>query len=272
MSSTTRSLRSAASAIVLTLAGSALAHAGPAEIKQCDTLAAHPLDRDKPKEIEGAFDMEKKDAMAAIKACTAAADKDAPRRIYFQLGRAYEFNDAFADAGKNYQKAADAGSSAAMVAMAMLNTTGQGMKENPQVAREWFEKAANAGDTTGMTNFGSMLAAGAGGPKDVAKAREWLLKAAGANNPDAMFQLGMMAQDGEGSPKDDKAAKEWFTKAAAVEHPGALFVLGDYARDGRAGPKDLKAAAEFYKKAAEMGDEEAEEALKKLPKAPAGKK
>jgi TPR repeat protein len=235
------------------------------DVETCDRLAAYPDDPDMPAGVAGNYHIPRPDVGNAVKACKAATSADgAPRRIWFELGRAYEFNHQAAEALRAYRKAIDMGSTSAMVGIGGMYAHGSGVKANPAEARKWIERAAAAGDPTGMANLGAIYGSGMGVPVDFAKSRAWYTKAAAANSSEAMFQLGMMTQDGDGGPKDDAAAKGWFEKAAALNHAGALERLGDYAETGRAGPKDRAAAVAFYKKAAALGDEDAQEALKRI--------
>jgi TPR repeat protein len=239
------------------------AGATPADVATCDRLAAHPDDFDKPAGVKGSYDIAPRDVAAALSACKiAAAAPDAPRRLPFELGRAYEFKRQPAEAVKAYRRAVDAGSTMAMVGLCALYAHGDG--KDAAEARKLFERAAEAGNPIAMTNLGGMYGAGIGVPVDFAKARGWFAKAADPNYAEAMFQLGLMTQDGDGAAKDDVAAKALFEKAAALDHGGALERLGAYAEAGRAGPKDESAALAFYKKAAALGDDDASDALKRL--------
>jgi uncharacterized protein len=259
------SFSSSAAVIAAVLLVGVPARAATDNIATCDRLAAHPDDRDKPSDIKGSYDIAKVDVAKALKACkTAVAATDAPRRAWFELGRAYEFNHQKSEAAKAYRKAVDAGSTAAMVGLGTLLVDGDGVKKNEAEARLLFEKAANAGDVMGMSDLGALYGAGLGVPVDFAVARSWYEKAAAANSGEAMYQLGLMTQDGDGGPKDDAAAKVWFEKAAEHNHGGALERLGAYAEEGRAGQKDEKAAIAFYKKAADLGSDDAADALQRL--------
>jgi uncharacterized protein len=247
------------------LTPAAMADGESAEIETCDRLAAFPHDPDKPAGIAGNYQIPRPDIAAAVNACQAAASAaDAPRRIWFELGRAYEFNRQTAEALQAYRKAVDMGSTSAMVGLGAMYANGSGVKANPAEARKLIEHAAAAGNPAGMSDLGAMYGAGVGGPVDFAKARGWFTKAAAANYSEAMFQLGLMTQDGDDGPRDDAAAKAWFEKAAALNHAGALERLGAFAEAGRAGPKNQPAAIAFYKKAAALGDDEAQAALKRL--------
>jgi uncharacterized protein len=252
-------------ASIAALSNAAFAPAQAADSDTCDRLAAFPEDPDKPAGVAGSYEIAAPDVATALKACKAAATASgAHRRLWFELGRAYEFGHQPADALRAYRKAVDMGSTSAMVGLGGMYAKGSGVKANTAEARKLFEQAAAAGNAGGMISLGSMHGTGLGGPVDFAKARSWYEKAAAANSSEAMFQLGMMTQDGDGGPKDDAAAKAWFEKAAAHDHAGALERLGAYAEDGRAGPKDAAAALAFYKKAAALGDDDAQEALQRL--------
>ncbi len=254
-----------ATVVVATVTLTEPASAAATDIATCDRLAAHPEDPDKPADIKGAYDIPRQDIREALVACkAAAADPKAPRRILFELGRAYEFNHKPNEAAKAYRKAVEAGSTTAMVGLGYLYISGAGVPRNQGEARRLFERAAAAGDPTGMSDLGSIYGGGVGVPVDFAKARSWFEKAVATNSREAMFQLGLMTQDGDGGPKDEVAAKALFEKAAALDHGGALERLGAYAEAGRAGPKDEAAAIKFYKRAAELGSDEAADALKRM--------
>ena len=257
------------SLMVVAIGAAVAVSAPPARAELADTADLRPAggvsadDPDKPAGIAGRYEIPGPEIATALKACKAAANAaDAPPRIWFELGRAYEFSRQPAEALKAYRKAIDAGSTSAMVGLDGMYANGSGIKANPAEARKLFEQAAAAGNPLAMSNIGSMYGAGIGVAVD--KARMWFEKAAAANSAEAMFQLGMMTQDGDGGAKDDAAAKAWFEKAAALDHAGALERLGAYAEAGRAGPKDMTAALKYYKQAAALGEEDVQAALKRL--------
>jgi TPR repeat protein len=253
----------AALALAVFLGSRLPALAAPADIAACDRLAAHPTDADRPADVKGTLDIV--DVAAALKACkAAAAAPDAPRRIWMELGRAYEFNRQPAEAANAYRKAAEAGSTAAMTGLGVLLIKGEGLKKNIAEGRTLMEKAANAGDVDAMGNLAALYGGAVGGKADFAMARKWYAKAVELNSSEAMYQLGLMTQDGDGGPKDDVAAKALFEKAAAFDHADALERLGAYAEAGRAGEKDAKAAIAYYKRAAALGNEDAGKALERL--------
>ncbi len=86
------------------------------DAETCDRLAAFPDDPDKPAGVAGNYHIPRPDIATVVKACKAAAGTaDAPRRLWFELGRAYEFSHQPAEALRAYRKAIDMGSTTAMV-------------------------------------------------------------------------------------------------------------------------------------------------------------
>jgi uncharacterized protein len=246
-------------AALLALLTPVLAHAQSADLVLCDRIAADATDPDKPADVRGVTDLAPADIATAIKFCKKAAGGS--RRAMYQLGRAYAANRQTSEAVATWRKAADKGSSAAMVELGVLYGTGAGVPRDEEQARQLFERAANAGNPRGVTNLAAL--GGAASAQDPARARELLAKAA-ETNAEAQYQLGLMLADGTGGPKDDAGARALFEKAAAQNHPGALVQMGAFAQEGRGGPKDRDAAKAYYKRAADLGDEQARTALKKL--------
>jgi uncharacterized protein len=230
----------------------------------CDRLAADPTDPDKPADVKGTPDIAQSDVATAIKYCRlASVAPHASRRALYQLGRAYAANQQVSEAISTYRKAADQGSSAAMVELGMLLATGSGPARDEAQARTLFERAAAAGNPRGVINLAA-LAGGGSALSDPAAARALLAKAAETNSAEAQFQLGIMMADGVGGPKDDAAARALFEKAAAQGHPAALDWLGAFAASGRGGPQDAGAAKAYFEKAAALGNEDAKAALERL--------
>ncbi len=104
-----------------------------------------------------------------------------------------------------WRKAADKGSTSAMVELGVLYGTGAGVAKDEDQARKLFERAAEAGNPRGVTNLAA-LSGGGGAPSDPARARELLAKAA-ETNAEAQYQLGLMMADGTGGPQDDAGAR-----------------------------------------------------------------
>jgi TPR repeat protein len=247
-------------ALVAALACPSQARAQSADLVLCDRVAADPTDPDKPADVRGVADVAAADIPTAIRYCTVASR--ASRRALYQLGRAYAANRQTPEAIAAWRKAADKGSSSAMVELGVLYGTGAGVEKDEAAARKLFERAAEAGNPRGVTNLAA-LSGGSGASSDPARARELLAKAA-ESNAEAQYQLGLMLADGTGGPKDDFGARNLFEKAAAQNHAGALERMGAFAQEGRGGPKDTTAAKAYYERAAALGDEDAKKALERL--------
>ena len=241
------------------LAAPALAHAQSADLVLCDRLAADPSDPDKPADVKGVAEVAASDIATAIKYCAVAAKSS--RRAMYQLGRAYAANRQMPEAVAAWRKAADKGSTSAMVELGVLYGTGNGVARDEAQARKLFERAAEAGNPRGVSNLAAL--GGGGAPADPARSRELLGRAA-ETNAEAQYQLGMMLSEGTGGQKDDVGARAMFEKAAAQNHPGALERMGAFATEGRGGPKDSSAAKAYYERAAALGDEDAKKALESL--------
>ena len=254
------SMRTYLLAILLALAAPLAAHAQSADLVLCDRVAADPSDPDKPADVKGVAEIAASDVATAIRFCKQAAPSS--RRAMFALGRAYAANRQTAEAIAVWRKAADKGSSAAMVELGVLYGTGAGVAKDEAQARKLFEKAAQAGNPRGVSNLAALGGAGGTAPADPAQARALLGRAA-ETNAEAQYQLGLMLSNGNGGEKDDVAARAMFEKAAAQNHPGALERMGAFAQEGRGGPKDSDAAKAYYQRAAALGDEDAKKALER---------
>jgi TPR repeat protein len=237
------------------------ARAQSADLVLCDRLAADPADPDKPADVKGVTEIAGADIATAIRFCKVASASS--RRAMYQLGRAYAQNGQMDEAMAAWRRAADRGSTSAMVELGVVLGTGNGVPKDEAQARKLFERAAEAGNPRGVSNLMVLSKiTGGGGPSDPAKARALLVKAA-ETNAEAQYQLGLMTAEGVGGPKDDVAARGLFQRAAAQDHPGALERLGAFALAGRGGEKDTDAAKRYFEKAASLGNEDAKAALKR---------
>jgi TPR repeat protein len=243
--------------VAAALAAPGLAHAQSADLVLCDRVAADPSDPDKPADVKGVAEIAASDIATAIKYCAVAAKSS--RRAMYQLGRAYAANKQAAEAVAAWRKAADKGSTSAMVELGVLYGTGTGVAKDDAQARKLLERAAQAGNPRGVSNLAAL---GGSTASDPARSRELLAKAA-ESNAEAQYQLGMMLAEGKGGAQDDVAARALFEKAAAQNHPGALERMGAFAQAGRGGPKDGDAAKAYYERAAALGDEDAKKALER---------
>lgn len=246
---------------VVVLANAPAARAQSADQVLCDRIAADPADPDKPADVKGVAEIAASDIATAIKFCKRASASS--RRAIYQLGRAYAASREMTEAVGAYRKAADKGSTAAMVELGVLLASGSAGAKDETQARTLFARAAQGGNPRGAVNLAA-LSADIGGASDPVEARAMLAKAAETNAAEAQFQLGLMMANGVGGPKDDIAARGLFEKAAAQGHAGALDWMGNFAESGRGGPEDKNAAKSFYEKAAALGNDDAKAALERL--------
>ncbi|WP_076860265.1 tetratricopeptide repeat protein [Bradyrhizobium mercantei] len=243
--------------VVAALAAPVLVHAQSADLVLCDRLAADPTDPDKPADVKGVSEIASADVATAIKYCAVAARSS--RRAMYELGRAYAANRQTGEAASAWRKAADKGSTSAMVELGVLYGNGTGVAKDEAQARKLFERAAQAGNARGVSNLAAL---GGSAAADPARARELLAKSA-ETNAEAQYQLGMMLAEGKGGAQDDAGARALFEKAAAQNHAGALERMGAFSQAGRGGPKDSDAAKAYYERAAALGDEDAKKALER---------
>ena len=251
----------AAIGCLVALANPPAARAQSADLVLCDRIAADPADPDKPADVKGISDIAPSDVATAIKFCKRASTGS--RRALYELGRAYAANRQMTEAVGAYRKAADKGSSAAMVELGSLLASGSAGPKDETEARTLFARAAQAGNARGAAKLAALSADG-GGSSDPVEARAMLAKAVETNSAEAQFQLGLMMANGVGGPKDDAGARGLFEKAAAQGHAGALDWMGNFAETGRGGPEDKDAAKNFYEKAAALGNDDAKAALERL--------
>ena len=237
-----------------------------ADVALCDRVAADPSDPDKPADIRGVTEVALSDVPTAVKYCKiASGSKNATvaRRALYQLGRAYAADSHWPEAIGLWRKAADKGSTTAMVELGVLFGNGVAVPKDEAEARRLFERAAELGNPRGTINLVA-LGGGASAGSDPVKTRAMLTRAAQGNSAEAQFQLGLMMAQGAGGPKDDSGARGMFERAAAQNHAGALEQMGEFAETGRGGAKDSDAAKTYYERSAALGNEDARAALKRL--------
>lgn len=151
--------------VVAVAAAPALAQAQSADLVLCDRLAADPADPDKPADVKGVAQIAASDIATAIKFCAVAAKSS--RRAMYQLGRAHAANRQTNEAVAAWRKAADKGSTSAMVELGVLYGTGNGVARDEAQARKLFERAAEAGNPRGVSNLAAL--GGGGAPADAAQ-------------------------------------------------------------------------------------------------------
>jgi hypothetical protein len=162
-------------------------HAGLVTV--CDWLAASPVDEQRPKAVPGVL-REQINVAPALAACNEAVSKYPDiARFSFELGRVLLASKDYSAARKQYDRAADLGSTLAMNDIGYLYDKGLGVTQDYAEAIRWYEKAAAAGHSGAMVNLGDIYRYGRGVTKSVADAHTWYQKAAAAGSPDAQSRL-----------------------------------------------------------------------------------
>ena len=236
------------------------AHAQSADLVLCDRLAADPDDPDRPADIKGVAKIAASDIPTAIKFCRTASGS---RRALYNLGRAYAVNQQPQDAIAAWRKAADKGSTIAMIELGVLYADGNGVAKDEAQAKKLFQRASDAGNPRGVMNLAALTERGGGAAMSPQAKRELLQKAAIGNSPEAQYQLGLMLEEGAGGPKDEAGARALYEKASQQNHAAALERLGAFALSGRGGPKDEAAGRSFLERSAALGNDDAKLTLKR---------
>lgn len=160
---------------------------------RCDALASAPWDPAVP-DRSATVDFRHLLPQPAIEACAkAVAAAPTQSRFVFQLGRAYDKARQNLAAYEAYKRAADLGSSSAMVNIAILFQKGQGVQTDMRAARDWWGRAAAAGNPEGMFCLATALDGGIGGEVDLTGAAGWYAKALNAGTRKAARPLKQIA-------------------------------------------------------------------------------
>jgi len=154
---------------------------------------------------------------AAITACRAAAETpNAPRRVFFQLGRAYVKLGNGRDAVLNYIKAAKMEHLVALHNLGVMHMGGKGVPKDMSAAREFFGRAADAGFPASLHEIGNLYLNGWGAPRDYQKARFYFEKAVDAGVVQSHANLGNMYLFGKGVPANKTKACELYSKGSSL--------------------------------------------------------
>lgn len=194
----------------------ATAAASP-DIEACDRSAAAAADSEKPANVPGVT-YASIDASAAIRACRKAIETpDAPRRVFFQLGRAIRKSGNTADAVTFYRKAVELGHGGAMHDLAgVVRSGGQGVKRDPGLAMALYERAAGLGVNESLVQLGAMYVEGRGTRRDYARALDYYQRAIDAKTPGGYTNMGVLYDNGQGVPRSRTRACEYWREGSAL--------------------------------------------------------
>jgi uncharacterized protein len=223
-------------------------------VTDCDRLAAHPSDAQRPSVVAGVFEGEI-DVVAALRACNQAMREHPDvARFVFDAGRIAHAQGDYTEALRLFEKASGMGSRIAVTDTGLIYLRGQSVSKNYPRARELFEEAEDKGDLLATALIGHLYQNGEGVVQDYGRAAQLYQKAADAGEPTAINNLGVLYQMGLGVSKDYARARQLFQKAAAADNPEAANNLGSLYFNGWGCPQDYAKAREFYDRAATRGN------------------
>ncbi len=158
-----------------------------------------------------------------------------------------------------YQDAVDLGSGQAMLKLAAMLKTGEGVKAADfGTAQELLRRAIDAGqDRYGWAALGALAADPKNPDRNMQEAAAAYGKAAELGEPWSMITLGEMLSSGADIPPDYPRAIALLSEAGSLggeSAKSAYATLGAVYRNSPAPHQDLAKAAEAYAKAADLGD------------------
>jgi len=192
-----------------------------------------------------------------------------------------------ASAKQLWQAAADAGSPAAELALAVIHLEGDTVKADATRGMALLRQAAGKGLPAARARLGQELETGLRVPADVAQAASLLAQASAAGSAhatyrlawmhrigkgvrhdmarcvallahaaagdfaQAQYELAMHCGTGDGVPQDDERAAYWLERAVQNDHGEAMIMLAGKYERGRGVAQDPARAVALYRRAAD---------------------
>lgn len=150
---------------------------------------------------------------------------------------------------KNLEKAALSGMPQAQCRLGLIYSMGERVRQNEELAHQWFLKAAENGDAMGMFFVGSSYYEGTRSEKDMEKALYWLQKSVDGGYDQAQDLLGIIYLNGREVKKDVEKGKELLTKAANQNNAHSQYTLAVMYARGVEVPYDKEKALYWMDKA-----------------------
>ena len=215
----------------------------------------------------------------------------------YQLGMLYQTKEHlhYKEAFRWLLKAAEQGHAEAQNAAGEMLKDGKKIGKNLKEAFRWFFLSAEQGNAAACYNLADAYYKGIGCDESNDQAFYWYQKAVDLGKWEALFQLGTMYLEGIGTPVDEEKAEEcfcklvehdddaytfiineyrserqndkvfeWIRKAAIYGIDSAQYELGEAYEKGISCRRNIPKAIGWYQKAAAAGNEDAQEALKRL--------
>lgn len=115
---------------------------------------------------------------------------------------------------------ANAGDTAAQVAVGESYSDGKGVTRDYKQAAEWFQKAAEKSNVDAEMHLAALYRDGSKTfPRDMQKAADWYRKAADQGDATAQATLGTLYSMGQGVPQSYVEAYYWLDLAASMKGP-----------------------------------------------------
>lgn len=127
------------------------------------------------------------------------------------------------------------------------------LKQDYDVAFEWFMKAAKYGFAEAQYRIGLCYLNGHGVPIDYTQAMEWYQKAAAQNHAAAQNAIGLLYKHGMGVESDNEKALQWYRKAANNGSLEAQYNIGKCYYYGRGIAINYSEAVKHFLATAEKG-------------------
>lgn len=138
-----------------------------------------------------------------------------------------------------------------------------GREHAPTAFRAWM-KLAEAGEAEAQNNVAFLYERGLGVKQDYELAEEWYEKAAAQQLPEAYHNLAMLTYQGHINAKNYKKSIEWFTAASELGLTTSTYMLGVMYYQGQGVFKNARKSLPYFEEAARQGDPRAQYMLSYL--------
>ena len=187
---------------------------------------------------------------------------DYTKEDYMIMADSAYASQAYVEALKWYQKAAELKAKEAYSAIGYMYRKGFGVQNDDTEAIKWYRKGVEQGEAKAQRRLGFMYQNGLGVIQDYKEAVRLYHLSAEQSDAPAQNNLGWMFAHGFGVAKDEVTAVSWYRKAAEQGYAQAQYNLGWMFQYGLGVSKNRAEAINWYRKAAEQGDEDAISQLK----------
>lgn len=176
----------------------------------------------------------------------------AAQSVYPQASVALGFveetiDNDYANAAKEYSKAADSGDATAQYNLGLIYENGKGVEVDRQKAKSLYLQAAEQGYGKAMSQLAGLYFKGIGGIRDEQQSLYWYKKAAELNDNNALYQLGLFSETGVVIKLSYADALSYYQKAADMGNDKAKLALARMYQYGLGAPRDLDHAVSIYK-------------------------